>query len=127
MDKKKILIIDDEEDICNFSKSILEKTGRFEVTASVKPMTGINLAKANKPDLILLDVFMPEMDGSKVAEHLLHDQATKDIPIVFLTALVKDKEVSSSSGQIGGHPFISKPVAPQDLILRIKQILKMQD
>lgn len=125
--KAKILIIDDEEDICNFSKSILEKTGRFEVVVSTKPMTGINLAKSHKPDLIMLDIFMPEMDGSKVAEYLLESEETKNIPIVFLTALVKDKEVDDGAGQIGGHPFISKPVTPQNLIKRIKSILKMPD
>jgi PleD family two-component response regulator len=61
-EKAKILIIDDEEDICHFSRSILEKTGRFEVFVSTRPQAGISLAKANKPDLILLDIFMPEME-----------------------------------------------------------------
>ena len=125
--KVKILIIDDEEDICNFSKSILEKTGKFEVMVSTKPTAGITMAKMNKPDLIMLDIFMPEMDGSKVAEQLRHIEETKDIPIVFLTALVKDKEVHEGAGQIGGHPFISKPTTPQELVTRIKSILKIQD
>ncbi len=126
-EKAKILIIDDEEDICNFSKSILEKTGKFEVTVSTRPLTGINLAKANKPDLILLDLFMPEMDGSKVAEHLLANDNTKDIPIVFLTALVKGDEVKDGEGRIGGRRFIPKPVSPQDLISQIEAILKKQE
>lgn len=123
MEKKaKILIIDDEEDICHFSKSILEKTGKFEVLTSVRPVTGISLAKAHKPDLILLDIFMPEMDGSKVAEHLLHHETTKDIPIVFLTALVKDQDVQKD-GLIAGRVFIPKPVAPEELIAKISKIL----
>jgi len=121
--KAKILIIDDEEDICNFSKSILEKTKKFEVLVSTSPTIGINLARANKPDLIVLDVFMPEMDGSRVAELLLEDEATKNIPIVFLTALVKDDDIKGKSGYIGGRSFIPKPVAPNELIARIEAIL----
>ena len=120
--KAKILIIDDEEDICHFSKSILEKTGKFEVLTAMRPMTGINLAKLNKPDLVLLDLFMPEMDGSKVAEHLLNNEITKDIPIVFLTALVKDQDVQKD-GKIAGRMFIPKPVAPEELIAKVSALL----
>ncbi|MDD5730097.1 MAG: response regulator [Candidatus Omnitrophica bacterium] len=126
-DKVKILVIDDEEDICHFTKSILEKTGRFEVFSSTNPVTGISLAKAHKPDLILLDVFMPQMDGSKVAESLLHEESTKSIPIAFLTAIVQQKDVDKGAGSIGGRYFIPKPVAPKELITRIKEILKLQD
>ena len=120
--KAKILIIDDEEDICHFSKSILEKTGKFEVMTAMRPMTGINLAKLNKPDLVLLDLFMPEMDGSKVAEHLLNNEITKDIPIVFLTALVKDQDVQKD-GKIAGRMFIPKPVASEELVAKVSALL----
>jgi DNA-binding response OmpR family regulator len=123
LEKAKIVIIDDEEDICTFSKSILEKTGKYEVFTATKPMTGINLAKLHKPDLVLLDVFMPELDGSKVAERLLNDEATKHTRIVFLTALVKDSEVVGTSGQIGGRAFIPKPVSPQELVKRVEAFL----
>jgi CheY-like chemotaxis protein len=126
MDRKfKILVIDDEEDICHFSKSILEKTGKFEVLTSMNPLQGINLAKMHQPDLVLLDVFMPEMDGSKVAEQLLKEEATRNIPIVFLTALVKENEVGA--GKIGGRRFIPKPVAPQELVNQVKSILNIKD
>ncbi len=128
MDRKfKILVIDDEEDICHFSKSILEKTGKFEVLTSMNPLQGINLAKMHQPDLILLDVFMPEMDGSKVAEQLLKEEATRNIPIVFLTALVKENELGSGAGKIGGRRFIPKPVAPQELVNQVKSILNIKD
>ncbi len=124
--KAKILIIDDEEDICNFSKSILERTGKYEVVVSTKPMTGVNLARVNKPDLILLDIVMPEMDGSKVAEYLLHNDITKNIPIAFLTSIVKEKEVTDNSGMIGGRPYISKPVTAPELVSRVEMILNPQ-
>src|SRR3989339_1480585 len=110
MDRKaKVLIIDDEEDFCHFVKLNLERSGKFQVWASTKAVTGINTAKIQQPDVILLDILMPEMDGSQVAENLLNDEATKKIPIIFLTALAQRKEVEDSSGIIGGGALFPKP------------------
>lgn len=121
--ERKILIIDDEEDFCHFVKLNLEKTGKFKVLVATKAVEGIHLAKSNQPDLILLDILMPEMDGIQVAEYLLEDQSTKKIPIAFLTALAKKEEVKDSSGIIGGRVFIAKPVTPEELIARIEPLL----
>lgn len=121
--ERKILIIDDEEDFCHFVKLNLEKTGKFKVLVATKAVEGIHLAKSNQPDLILLDILMPEMDGIQVAEYLLEDQSTKKIPIAFLTALAKKKEVKDSFGIIGGRVFIAKPVTPEELIARIEPLL----
>ena len=124
MDKKqKILIIDDEEDLCHFVKLNLERTGRFNVLVATRAQAGIDLAKINQPDLILLDIRMPDMDGSQVAENLLLEPTTAKIPIVFLTALAQKKEVASAEGVIGGRTFIAKPVSPQELIARIEIVL----
>jgi CheY-like chemotaxis protein len=125
--KARILVIDDEEDICHFSKSILEKTGKFEVLASTDALTGINLAKNHRPDLILLDINMPKMDGGAVAQNLLENKSTSEIPIVFLTALLRKAEVEENTGKIGGHFFIAKPVDPKELIKKIELILKIED
>jgi len=122
-EKKKILVIDDEEDICHFSKSILEKTGKFEVLASTDPQAGINLAKSNKPDLIILDINMPMIDGGGVAQTLSDYEATKRIPVIFLTALLKKAEVEEGTGKIAGHFFLAKPVTPKELIDKINSIL----
>ena len=121
--KQKILIIDDEEDFCHFVKLNLERTGKFEVLAASQAQAGISLAMVNQPDLILLDILMPDMDGSHVAENLLLEPTTKNIPIVFLTALAQKKEVESAEGVIGGRTFIAKPVNPQELIARIDMVL----
>jgi DNA-binding response OmpR family regulator len=124
MDKKqKILIIDDEEDFCHFVKLNLERSGRFDVLVATRAQAGIDLAKINQPDLILLDILMPDMDGSQVAENLLLEPTTAKIPIVFLTALAQKKEVASAEGVIGGRTFIAKPVSPQELIARIEIVL----
>lgn len=121
--KRKLLIIDDEEDFCYFVKLNLERSGKFQVLVASHAQAGINSAKVNQPDLILLDILMPDMDGSQVAENLLLEPTTKNIPIIFLTALAQKKEIESAEGVIGGRTFIAKPVTPQELIARIEIVL----
>jgi CheY-like chemotaxis protein len=122
--KTKILLIDDEEDFCYFVRLNLEKTGRFDVYTALNGHDGIAAAKAGRPDVILLDILMPEMDGSEVAQRLQELWYTKTIPIVFLTALVRKEEVEESGGVVGGHPVIAKPVTPDELINAIELILE---
>ena len=122
--KKKILVIDDEKDFAHFIKLNLESTNQFEVVTSATGKEGIIQAKTIKPDLILLDIFMPEMDGSMVAECLLDDDSTKNIPIVFLTALVTKRDVGAKGGVIGGRRVIAKPVTPDELISTINSVLQ---
>ncbi|MDD5196820.1 MAG: response regulator [Candidatus Omnitrophica bacterium] len=121
--KIKVLLIDDEKEFNHFVKLNLENTGEFEVLATEDPIVGIDLARRNPPDLILLDIYMPKLDGTAVAESLLADSLTSNIPIVFLTALVKQGELSKSS-TIAGRHYIAKPVTTGDLISQIKVILK---
>lgn len=121
--KAKILIIDDEEDVCVYLKSILDRTRKFEVCSTTSPIEGIALAKSNHPDLILLDVLMPEMDGTEVAEKLRDSLSTKDILIVFVTVLAKREDIEENEGKIGGHPFIAKPIQKEELIGRIETLL----
>jgi len=121
---KKILIIDDEENFCRLVKLNLEETGKFEVLISTKGAQGIELAKSERPDLILLDIIIPDMDGSGVAECLLNDPTTKYIPIIFLTAIVEERQVKDSKGMIGGREFIAKPVKLEELIRRIEKALE---
>jgi CheY-like chemotaxis protein len=100
--KKRILLIDDEEDFCFFVKASLENAGEFDVMVSNRGDKGIELAKREKPDLILLDILMPEMSGDEVAEILLDNSATAKIPIIFLTAMVTKKENGYSALKIRG-------------------------
>lgn len=124
--RKKILFIDDEEDFCHFAKLNLEKTEKFEVLIATKPRMGIVLAKSIQPDLIFLDILMPEMAGSEVAARLLEDEPTSKIPIVFLTAMVNKEEVGSKGSKIGGRDFLAKPVTPEELVAKIESILGEQ-
>jgi CheY-like chemotaxis protein len=114
--KKKILIIDDEKNFAHLVKLNLELTGNYEVREEDKGEDGLVAAKQFKPDLILLDVIMPDMQGGEVALQLREDEETKDIPVIFLTAAAKKEEVSSRNATIGGYPLIAKPVSVNELI-----------
>ena len=124
--KKKILMIDDEEDFCFFTKKNLDKTREFEVIIETSAIQGIKTAIEQKPDLILLDIIMPELDGSEVAFRLVNDLRTKDIPIIFLTCLAEEKELGRYDGLnlVGGRPFIAKPCNISDLVKVIKEVLE---
>jgi CheY-like chemotaxis protein len=125
MDKKKILLIDDEKDFCFFVKNNLELTGEFQVITAIRAEEGINLARKERPDLILLDIVMPTMEGSDVAAVLLSDPRTRQIPVVFLTAVVTQEEIGLSTiKEIGGHSFIAKPVDTESLSSCIKITLR---
>ena len=123
-EKIKILIIDDEEDFCHFIKLNLESTNKYEVNIETSGKKGINRARNSKPDLILLDIYMPEMDGTIVAETLLEDPVTKDIPILFLTAVATKRDVLDGGGMIGGRNILAKPIQTEELISTIRSILK---
>lgn len=116
MGKKRILLVDDEAIITRTLKLYLEGTGRYEVRAVNEGAAAVPTAREFRPDLILLDVVMPGVDGGDVAAEIKADAALKDTPIVFLTALVKKKEVNASGGDIGGHPFIAKPLEPEKIV-----------
>lgn len=121
--KKKILIIDDEEDICTSTKSILERTREFEVRFALKGGDGLDLAEVYKPDLVLLDIVLPDMDGGAVVSQLRASQALKNTRIIFISALVQLEEVQKKAGVIGGNEFISKPINGKDLVDRVKSAL----
>jgi CheY-like chemotaxis protein len=122
--RPKILIIDDEEDICEFTRSILEKTKRFAVWATVSPREGIEIARVVRPDLVLLDIIMSEMDGVEVARTLENSYLTRGSTIVFFSILADEKEVEENRGVIGGHYFIQKSIDKDELIAKLSYILE---
>ncbi len=122
--RKKILIVDDEMTFGQLIKLNLEETEQYEVRVETKGALAIATAKEFQPDLILLDIVMPDVDGGELAHRIKDDKFLKDIPIIFLTALVKKDEVDSEHGMIGGHPFIAKPVNTDELIDLINKNIK---
>ena len=121
MGKKRILIIDDENNLTKIMKRNLERTGRYEVRTENEGSQSIAAAKEFKPNVILLDVLMPGMDGGDVAYQLSNDEDTKNIPIVFLTALVNKSEVETGGSVIAKRVFIAKPVDIEELIATIEK------
>ena len=115
-DLKKILLIDDEKDFCFFIKGNLEKEKEFDVITSTESKEAIKLAKKIKPDLILLDIVMPSLSGNEVAEGLAKEPQTKDIPVIFLTAVVTQEEMSLEPiAKIGGQDFMAKTIGSEKI------------
>jgi two-component system alkaline phosphatase synthesis response regulator PhoP len=122
MEKAKILIVDDEPDILEFVGYNLENEGYIVEKAS-NGRIALDLNRSFKPDLIILDVMMPELDGIETCYQIKQDTSVNDPKIIFLTARAED--YSEISGlEAGADDYINKPVRPRVLISRIKAILR---
>ena len=118
----KILIVDDEKDILEFLSYNLEKEG-YQVSTALNGVLALGLAKKIKPDLIILDVMMPEMDGVSTCSELRKMPETQNSLILFLTA--RSEEYSELAGfNAGADDYVTKPIKPKLLISRIKALLK---
>lgn len=120
---KKILVVDDEEALTRMLKRNLERTGRFQVRAENSGSAAIEAAREFRPDLVLLDVMMPDMQGDEVAAALDEDPSLQDTPYVFLTAIVTHDETDNTDGEIGGKLFLAKPVKLDELLEMIDRVL----
>lgn len=118
--KKKILIIDDEKDFTDMIKLNLEATGEFTVKTLNKPSDAVTAARRFKPNLILLDVMMPHVDGGTVLYNLQKEEDLAGIPLAFLTAIVDKTETNELGDYISGRPCLSKPVDTWELISFIR-------
>lgn len=123
MAKTRILLVDDEAPVTRSLALYLQSTGKYDVRAVNDSRNAIAVAREFKPDLTILDLMMPEVDGTEVAARMREDPALTTIPIIFLTALVKKGEVAAGGGEIGGHPFLAKPVDPQAVVASIERQL----
>jgi CheY-like chemotaxis protein len=119
--KKKVLIIDDEAAFTRIVKLTLEGKGTYEVQVENDSRQAIASARKFWPDIIILDVVMPELDGGEVHTQFRADPVLKHIPIIYLTAIVRKKEVDEHAGMIGGSFYLAKPVSADDLIAAIEQ------
>ena len=116
MGKKRILIIDDEVSFTSQVKLNLEDAERYEVRVENMGKRGLSSARQYRPDLILMDIVMPDMEGSQVSSQIKADEKLENIPIVFLTAGVTREEVAFEGGIIAGHSFITKPISITELM-----------
>ncbi len=110
------MIVDDEPDVLKLLNKRLSEVG-YEVIEAQSGNEAIAKAKGQQPDLIILDIIMPDMDGAKTAEVLQSEPLTKNIPVIFLTCLLTKEEEEGKIGKIiGGKYFIAKPYNPNELI-----------
>jgi two-component system, OmpR family, response regulator len=121
-EKACILIIDNNRDFTHSAKMALEGTGRYFVGEENDASKAHQTAQGLRPDLILLDIVMPEVDGGEVAARIQSDPALHRTPIVFLTALVTKAE-GRSGLRIQGHSFLAKPISLPELIEGIEENL----
>lgn len=110
MRNKRILVVDDEPSVTRNLKLNLESIGGYEVLGENHSPNTLSTARVFRPDLILLDVMMPGMDGGDVAARLRADPLLCETPIVFLTALVSNKETNGHEMSSGAETFLAKPV-----------------
>jgi two-component system, OmpR family, response regulator len=119
--KKKILVVDDEPSMTRMLRRNLESTGKYEVRTENSGTAAVAAAREFHPDFILLDVMMPGVDGGEVAARLKEDKTLEKIPVVFLTAIVKQEETTPTGGTIGGCEYLAKPIKAEDLIACIEK------
>ncbi|MDZ7692092.1 MAG: response regulator transcription factor [Balneolaceae bacterium] len=121
-DKQTILVVDDEQDLLDLIEYNLKKEG-FDVLKAEDGEEGIEVARKHKPNLVLLDIMMPKMDGLEVVEVMRNDEDLKRTPIIFLTAR-GDEKTEVEGLDKGGDDYITKPISTTKLISRIKAVLR---
>ena len=121
-EKRRILIVDDDRDSTHLIKILLEKISHYLVLEENDAAKAHESARDFRPDLILLDIMMPQIDGGDIAAQIDADPGLQRTPIIFLTALVTKAEAKTGL-HIQGHPVLAKPIDIPELINRIEENL----
>jgi DNA-binding response OmpR family regulator len=121
MKRRRILLVDDEVSITRALALYLTENGDCDVRVENEGRRAVAAAREFQPDLIFLDIVMPDADGGGLAAEIQADPVLKGTPIVFLTALVSQRETHGASVQIGGYPFLAKPVHPETVLAYIQE------
>jgi len=119
--KKKILLVDDDEAVLDFMQAKLGP--HYDLVTTNAPDNVERLVRRERPDLIICDVDMPEMDGGDVSAALFASDETRAVPMLFLTALATPQDLRHKNNQIGGRPAISKNAPVKELLERIASLL----
>jgi two-component system phosphate regulon response regulator PhoB len=122
MTKKKILVVDDEEDIIELVRYNLSREG-YKVLCAASGEEGLKTARAENPDLIVLDLMLPGVDGLDVTRRLKVDDTTRKIPIVMLTAKGEESDIVTGL-ELGAEDYITKPFSPRVLVARVRAVLR---
>ena len=121
--KTRILIVDDERWFTNLLKYSLESEGYYDVRQENDALQAVDVARDYGPDVLILDLMMPHIDGSELAARFKADPLLADVPVIFLTALVTDVDAPDGSCTRGGHTFLPKHVGVERLIECIEEKL----
>ena len=121
MNKKRILVVEDEEDLRKMLKFRLEGLN-YEVSEAGDGLEGLNKARTTKPDLIIMDLMLPKMDGYKVCGLLKPDARFSRIPIIMFTARAQEKDKEMAK-EVGADAYITKPFEPEVLVGKIEELL----
>lgn len=124
-EKQTILVVDDLPENVELLQELLSADG-YQVITSYNGEDALKKADTDLPDLILLDIMMPKMDGYQVCEALRAKEKTKDIPIIFVTAKTEVKDWTHAIFNVGVNSYITKPINPRKLLDKVKSVLKMK-
>jgi len=119
--KQKILVVDDEKELIALVSLHMKMAG-FEVFTAANGEKALELSREEKPDLIILDLMIPKIDGWQVCEQLREDPATKDIPVIMLTARTQIED-KLKGFEAGADDYVTKPFSPRELVARVKRVL----
>ncbi len=122
MNRSKVVIIEDEADIIEIISYNLKREG-FTVYSANRGDDGINLVRDKAPQLVILDLMLPGMDGLSVCQQLKADPLTKDIPIIIVSAKEEESDVVIGLG-LGADDYVAKPFSPRELLARVKAVLR---
>jgi len=122
MSEKRVLAIEDESDILEVIQYNLEREG-YDVLTSTNGGGGLELIRDEHPDLVLLDLMLPDLDGIEVCRQIRSDEEIKQIPVIMVTAKDTDSEIVLGLG-VGADDYVTKPFNPQELVARVKAVLR---
>ncbi|MFC1571391.1 response regulator transcription factor [Candidatus Margulisiibacteriota bacterium] len=120
--KKRILLIEDDRDMVAAIRLRLE-ANHFEVLVAHNGTDGLNLARAENPDLIILDIMLPKLDGFSVCRMLKFDEKYKNLVIIILSAKVQKSDIARGK-EVGADAYITKPFKAEELLAKINELLK---
>jgi DNA-binding response OmpR family regulator len=123
MNRRRILIVDDDVELSRMLKMGLEQAGPYEVRVENDPRHARDAALAFKPELLLMDVIMPWMDGGAVVAEIRQEDAFRVVPVIFLTSILNKDEATAHGNRIGNDPVLAKPVSVGEIMRRIGEVL----